>query len=168
MTGKIRIVLVAMSVAASLVAAAPAVLAQTDVTLVAYECQDLGTETVRVGADGTIYVRGSTFLGESVSDDARFDGNFRRRSNANLYPDGSAVFWGVHQQRSDTYNGQWNLGFRVETPDGVNFLGTGSGAGTRDFAGLSVSGVISGPHDGSGSPCNPVLGASTFTGVVLD
>ncbi len=166
MTGKIRLILVALAVTTGLLVAAPAAMADTEVSLAAYECQDLGTETVRVGEDGTVYVRGITILGESESDDARFDGLFRRRANANLYPDGSVVFWGVHQQRSWTYDGQWSIGFRVSSPDGITFSGTGSGAGTRAFAGYSASGVIANLNDWSGSPCQPVLGASTFTGVV--
>ncbi len=167
MTGKIRLVFVAVAVATGLVAATPPVLADEEVSLVAYVCDDLGTEAVRVDADGTIHIRGQTLLGESESSDARLDGLFRRRTNVDLYPDGSGVAWGVHEQRSHTYNGTWKLGFRVPF-DSDGFLGTGSGAGARAFAGLGLSGTIAPAVDPGPSPCNPVIEISEFTGVITD
>lgn len=167
MTGKIRLVILAMAVAGGLLAVAPAALADTEVTNVSYACADLGTETLRIGGDGTVHIRGITQLGESESDDARFDGLFRQRLNADLYPDGTASIWGTLEQRSHTYDGAWKFGYRADVATDGSFLGTASGSGIRAFAGLDVSGNIS-PHDGSGSPCNPVLAASTFTGIVFD
>lgn len=168
MTGKIRIMMVAMATAATLVAAAPAVLADTPVTLTAYECADLGTETVRVDAEGVVHIRNLTFLGESESADPRFDGLFRRTTHATLYPDGSAHFWGVHTQRSSTYDGSWALRFNVTTPDGNTFSGHGQGVGSRAFAGLTTAGTINNATGGSSSPCHPVLGVSEYSGVVFD
>lgn len=167
MTGKIRLMLLVMAVTAGLVAAAPAAFADTEVSFAGYECGDLGTETVRVDADGTVHIRNQTFVGESESADARFDGTFRRSINGTLYPDGTAVFWGVHTQRSHTYEGSWAIRFNVSF-DGETFAGHGQGAGSRAFAGLRVAGTISPLFDLSGSPCHTVIGASTFTGVVSD
>jgi len=115
-----------------------------------------------------VHIRGQILLGESESTDPRFDGLFRRRSNLDIYPDGSGVVWGVHDQRSHTYQGAWKIGFMVPF-DASGFNGRGSGLGSHDFAGLGVTGTISGPLlDTTGSPCNPVLAASTFTGTVSD
>lgn len=167
MTGKIRLLLLVMAVAAGLVAAAPAALADTEVSFTGYECGNLGTETVRVDADGTVHIRNETLVGESESADARFDGFFRRTTNATLYPDGTAVFWGVHTQRSHTYEGSWALRFNV-TFDGATFTGTAQGAGSRAFAGLRTAGTVSPMPDLSGSPCATVMAASTYTGIVFD
>ena len=166
MTGKIRSILVALAVTTGLLVAAPVALADTPVSFAAYECQDLGTDTVRIAPDGTVQIRGNTLLGESESDDPRFDGLFRRRSNIDIYPDGSGVIWGVHDQRSWTSNGKWKIGFMVPFTPTEGGSGTGSGAGSRDFAGLTVSGTINTLFDASQSPCQPVLGAATFDGVV--
>lgn len=165
MTGKFRLLLLAMAVTAGLVAVAPAAFADTEVSSVAYECENLGTETVRVEADGTVQIRNEIFTGVSVSDDARLDGFFRRTSNATLYPDGTAVFWGVQTQRSHTYDGSWTIRF-TGSFDGVTFVGHSQGFGSRDFAGLSVRSTFSPLADLSGSPCHSVFGASTATGVI--
>lgn len=166
MFGRVQLLLVAALTAVGVVAAAPAVLADTEVSTVAYVCGVVDPGTARVDADGTTHIRGMISTGESVSDDGRLDGLFRRRTNLTIYPDGSGAFWGVHQQRSSGYDGSWNIRFSGVF-DNEGFLGHGVGIGERDFEGLSLSGLIV-PHPGGDNPCNPVIEVSEFVGVLSD
>ena len=166
MAGKMRSISDVFAMGGGLLVAAPAVLADTEIQLSTYVCEEVDPGEVRIGDDGTVHVRGGLVTGESVSNDARFEGCFWRRYNADLYPDGTADFWGVAQQRSHTYDGAWNTSFKGFF-DGVDFSGRAAGPGERAFAGLYSWGVIS-LIDPDGSPCNPVHDSSQLVGFVTD
>ncbi len=162
----LRRLFLAAVLVASLVAVAPAALADEAVTAYSFVCQDVSPGRVTVTPSGVVQVRGAVLAGRTVSDDWRFNGDFVRRYSLDAYPDGSGVVWGVQSQKADGSDGVFALRFRVSF-DTTTFGGPAAGPGRRSFSGQFFEGWVSPPgSDLPPNPCRQLLEVSQVTGVI--
>lgn len=165
MSAQIRRLLMAALLVAGLVGLTPAAGADHEVTQYSFECREISPGTVAVSPSGVVHIRGVAVAGRNVSDDPRFQGDFVRRFNVDIHPDGSGVAWGSFNSQSDSFDGAFVGRFRV-TFDATSFSGRFIGEGRRAFAGLVSEGVVGPAFDPPVAPCRTVMGVSLVTGVV--